>query len=103
MHVRVETRRVYVSARGAKLTKRAAYNDAAKALIMAECDCFNGQYCYPGMECDCDKQRCRFCAPCCNARDADAGCDHKESTPYYARVHPRLVRFLKYVDARRAA
>lgn len=83
-HVRVETREVYVSARGARLTKRAAYNAAANALIGEVCDCATAE-CGAQPGCRCQHETCRF---------------HEDDGTLYDRVHPRLVRFLKFVDGR---
>lgn len=104
-HVVVETRRVYRSARGCKLTKHAAYIAAAKHLIAKACDCHRGdsQPCIEGQYCDCDSETCRF-----HERDIRLVSNFPDHEPievdngpvYYLRVLPRLVRFLKFVDSR---
>lgn len=101
MHVRVETRKVYVSVRGAKFTKHAAYVGAAKALIAKACR----EVC-DAMGFDCwraEDPKCRFH----KRHEASAVyLGHGEwseeggGMEYYAKVLPRLVRFLKFVDAR---
>ncbi len=93
-HVRVEMRRVYVSARGAKLTKHAAYVGAAKHLIAEKCGCIHEPRTdtYGGYSFD-----CHYRAPCCN--DAET-CTHAFRMPVFCKVLPRLVRFLKFVDKR---
>lgn len=92
-HVRVETRTVYVSPRGARFSKRAAYVLAAKSLIARNCEC-NDEL----------GTRCRFHAWCCADRDGPygEGCGCEFRLPYYMRVKPRLARFLAFVDQRMA-
>jgi hypothetical protein len=93
-HVRSEMRRVYVSARGARLTKHAAYIGAAKALLKKACTCEYDETNYVST--------CRF-----HERDTRWVSNFPNSEPieedhglvYYHRVMPRLVRFLKFVDA----
>ena len=104
-HVRVETRKVYVSARGTKLTKHAAYIAAAKKLIAARCDCRRPGLCHPEQAepCDCDAHTCRFHEQHTQTVDM-TGMGHFAEEPigmvHYRRVLTRLVRFLKFVDAR---
>jgi hypothetical protein len=92
-HVRVETRTVYVTSRGSRFHKRAAYVLAAKAMIAANCDCdYN------------NGPRCRFHVPCCDDRNGPTGegCDCKNRLPHYMRVKARLARYLAFVDQRLA-
>lgn len=108
-HVTSEVRTVYRSVRGCKLTKHAAYIAAAKALIADAChedwglrmeNRVDGGL-YPP---SCDKHgeyQCRFhklSPPVHEATDDPDG----GGMDYYVKVLPRLVRFLKFVDARRA-
>lgn len=106
LHVRTEMRRVWISARGARLTKHAAYVAAAKHLIALKCECEHGEQCIPdGHPCTCNDVVCRFHEkhtrfvsdfPNVEPKEVDDG------MVYYVRVRDRLVRFLKFVDARRA-
>ena len=97
-HVRVEMRKVYVSARGAKLTKHAAYIHAAKDLIAKACKCERAEYnatgcTYPGSTCIYHEKT--------TVADSGDGCGPDgERMVYYDRVRKRLIRFLKYVDKR---
>jgi len=97
-HVRVETRRVFVSPRGARLTKHAAYVHAAKALIAAKCQCESE----PEVN---YHATCRFHEPCCTDREGNygQGCGHEHYMPHYVRVRRRLIGFLKFIDARHSA
>ena len=127
LHVRTETRTVYVSARGAKLTKHAAYVAAAKKMIADRCraendareadafrlgltdaqiargwePCFAGGASYEG-----SSYKCRF-----HERDSAFRQVGDEVEPheidlgmtYYVKVKNRLIDFLKFIDARSTA
>lgn len=104
-HVTVETRRVYRSARGCKLTRHAAYIAAAKQLIADWCADWSATRCakVEGYAWCTEDNPCRF-----HKRYEAESYDY-EGQPigevgmaYYTRVLPRLVRFLKYVDSRLA-
>lgn len=115
-HVTVETRRVYRSARGCKLTKHAAYIAAAKHLIAQKCALLTLRYNearaadgLPDDGWDCDKEgrfQCVFHARherfLQNGDSADFYVEDAGPV-YYLRVLPRLVRFLKFVDQRELA
>jgi hypothetical protein len=113
-HVTAETRTVYRSARGTKLTRHAAYVAAAKALIADRCKARNDAIEAAHTATDaqgetvvswetvnaksCDKSgpeesRCRFHTW---PESEDGYSDPPVS--YYRRVLDRLVPFLKYVD-----
>lgn len=104
-HVTAEVRTVYRSVRGCKLTRHAAYIAAAKALIAKGCEAewHNRFQASGGNTGLCDKEgkyQCRFhkIAPL-RPDDPD---DPGGTMEHYRRVLPRLVRFLKFVDGRRA-
>ncbi len=107
-HVRVETRKVYISARGPKLTRHSAYMGAAKKLIADKCTVLT----------DAERKRLdafdpeRFHGTSCE-KDGDWQCRFHEQTEvyvedelngnsmvHYCRVLTRLTRFLKFVDSR---
>jgi hypothetical protein len=118
LHVRTETRKVYVSARGTKLTKHAAYIAAAKKLIADRCmrwntereaavtstDCNGATVVSESFE-ECDRHseyKCRFHAIVEMRFDHEGQpVDDSGRMAYWHRVLPRLVRFLKYVDRAR--
>jgi len=81
----MERRVVYVSERGGRLTRRAAYNEAAAAIIRRKCDCVHDD-CDARPGCMCQRSACRF---------------HDDGSALWSRVHPRLARFLRFVDSRR--
>lgn len=119
-HVRTETRKVYVSVRGTKLTKHAAYIAAAKDAIARRCRRWDDERLEAVTSTDtdgyavssesyepCSKDgpyQCRFHARHTQRTDL-TGMGHYDDEPigmaYYRRVLPRLVRFLKFVDRRR--
>jgi hypothetical protein len=109
-HVRTETRTVYVFGKSSRrMTKAKAYRDAARAIVMKECNCDHG--------CEADgyaQTRCRFHTDCaCDGNDAYGYtlCHwhmklprHKRGSVgrggvYYVTVRDRLARFLRFVDA----
>lgn len=104
-HVRVETRKVYVSPRGTKLTKHSAYIAAAKVLIANRCAALDAKA--PEMEI-CRKEgpyQCRFHRRHTGPVEVDYGdywttVEGDIGMAHYCKVLPRLVRFLKFVDAR---
>jgi len=92
-NVRVEMRKVYVGARGATLSKHAAYVQTAKAMIAAKCACD------PDVGFVCGYHR-----PCCSGEGPGGyGCEHKDRLPEYMRVKRRLIGFMKFVDKRMVA
>lgn len=100
MHVRVETRKVYVSARGPKLTRHAAYVAAAKKMIADRCARWNDERALSEW---CNRHgahRCRLHAR--SEKLAPDGEPIEAGMLYYVRVKSRLVRFLKFVDRRQA-
>lgn len=117
LHVRTETRKVYVSARGTKLTKHAAYIAAAKELVARRCAAIarKRMNAIPPEQLEengfefCDKNgayQCRFhrkhTGPVEVDYDGYSGTVEGDiGMAYYCRVLPRLVRFLKYVDRKR--
>jgi hypothetical protein len=113
-HVTVEMRPVYRSVRGTKLTKHAAYIGAAKGLIANGCakatekaraklpaEVVDGEEFEAVLFCERHgKWSCRFhhhTNPTC-AWDGEPRDDG--GMRYYLRVLPRLVRYLKFVDAK---
>lgn len=97
-HVRTETRLVYVSPRGSRFSKKAAYVLAAKVMIAANCECESEpEVGFLGV--------CRFHKPCCDDRSGryGEGCDCRFRLPYYMKIKPRLARFLAFVDRKMAA
>lgn len=105
-HVTVEMRRVYRSARGRKLSRHAAYVDAAKELIARACERWGearfGRDEYGFAWCSPDKP-CRFHKKHeCEEYGYDGEPIGDVGMLYYVRVKTRLVRFLKHVDRRAA-
>lgn len=103
-HVTVETRRVYRSVRGCKLTRHAAYVGAAKELIAQACSKWSeasfGKDEYGFAWCDAENP-CRFHRKHeCEEYSYDGEPIGDVGMTYYAKVKPRLVRFLKFVDSR---
>lgn len=80
LHVRTETRKVYISARGARLSRGAAYRQAARYLMEDDYGC------------QCETEVGFRC-----------GAHTDEAKDQYLKVRDRLARFLKFVDSRRAA
>jgi hypothetical protein len=122
LHVTTETRTVYRSVRGAKLTRHAAYIAAAKALIAARCAKWNDEREDGYTSTDHNGNRVvsenANAQPCSTVSDYKCrfhskhyrivdmtGQGHMAEEPqgmlHYRRVLDRLVRFLKYVDAKR--
>ncbi len=117
-HVTAETRTVYRSARGVKLTKHAAYIAAAKKLIADRCagwdearlaavtaDDHEGDPVVAESYYGCAKTgpyQCRFHTVTPPTQSYPDYEPTGGGMLYYVRVLPRLVRFLKYVDGRRA-
>ncbi len=115
-HVRSEMRRVYISARGTKLTKHAAYIAAAKHLILKRCHAWDAARLAAVTSTDaqgneavsesyepCEKggrYQCRF------HERTEAVYTYYEETDggmlYYRKVLARLMRFLRFVDETRA-
>ena len=80
LHVRTETRKVYVGGGRGWLTKRSAYRAEAKSLYLHR------------YRCECEPEIGFNCG------------DHtEEAKVHYLRIRDRLARFLKFVDSRRAA
>lgn len=122
LHVTSETRTVYRSARGWRLTRHAAYVGAAKVLIAKRCSALDSARLGRWMAACEERRDWELPQPGPCDKDGDWQCRFHKRTEavysepgyegdvdllveggmlHYRRVLDRLVRFLKFVDGRR--